>query len=63
MKKNVRRLPIVEFEQLTTTALLEEHERVFGPLTRQAKERMTRTASAAGFDRSWSWDRMDGLAA
>jgi len=24
---------------------------------------MTRTASAAGFDRSWSWDRMDGLAA
>jgi len=63
MKRNVRRLSIVDPEQLTTTDLLDEHERVFGPLTPQAKARMVRTASAAGFDRSWSWERMDGLAA
>jgi len=61
MKKTIRRRSITDPEQLTTNQLLAEHERVFGPLTPQAKERMERTAHAAGFDRSW--EGMDGLAA
>ena len=61
MKKKIRRLAIADPEELTTNELLAEHERVFGPLTSQAKQRMERTASAAGFDRSW--EGMDGLAA
>jgi len=61
MKKTIRRRTSSDPEQLTTNELLAEHERVFGPLTPQAKERMERTASAAGFDRSW--EGMDGLAA
>ncbi len=61
MKKKIRRLTIVDPERLTTNELLDQHERVFGPLAPQAKQRMERTARAAGFDRSW--EGMDGLAA
>jgi hypothetical protein len=61
MKKKIRRLTIADPEELTTNQLLAEHERMFGPLTPQAKQRMERTASTAGFDRSW--EGMDGLAA
>lgn len=64
MKKTVRRLSIVDPERLKTSELLAEHERVFGPLTPEAKQRMQRTARAAGFDRTWgAWKGMDGLAA
>jgi hypothetical protein len=59
--RKIRRLSSVDAERLTTPELLDEHERVFGPLAPEAKRRMERTASAAGFDRSW--EGMDGLAA
>jgi len=61
MKKKVGRLSIADPEKLTTDELLAEHERVFGPLTPQAKQRIARTADAAGVERSW--EGMDGLAA
>jgi len=47
-------------EQLSTRALLDEHERMFGPLTPQARRRLERAAEA---DVPRSWDGMDGLAA
>jgi len=59
--RNIRRLSIVDPERLTINELLDAHERVFAPLTPEAKRRMERAASAAGLDRSWQG--MDGLAA
>ena len=47
-------------EQLSTPALLDEHERVFGPLTPQARRRIERAAES---DVPRSWEGMDGLAA
>ena len=38
--KKIRRLHRVDPERLTTHQLLAEHERVFGPLSKQAKQRM-----------------------
>ena len=60
MKKN-RRLPGVDPERLTTHQLLAEHERVFGPLTKQAKQRLRRAAATPRPERAW--EGMDGLAA
>ena len=47
-------------EHLTIRKLIAEHERVFGPLTPQAKQRLQRAAEAARIAR---WEGMDGLAA
>lgn len=60
MKKN-RRLPGVDPERLTTHQLLAEHERVFGPLSKQAKERLRHAAKAPRPARAW--EGVDGLAA
>ena len=57
----IRRPSSVDPERLTTNELLDEHERVFGPLTPEARRHLERTATAAGFHRSW--EGMDGLAA
>ena len=59
--KKIRRVSSADPERLTTNELLDQHERVFGPLTPQARQRMVRTALAAGFDRSW--EGMERLAA
>jgi hypothetical protein len=60
-KKKVHRLTSEECERLTTHELLAAHERVFGPLSAQAKQRMAQRASCARPARTW--DGMDGLAA
>jgi len=54
--KKARRPTSENPERLTTQELLAMHERVFGPLSAEAKERMAHAAEA----RSWG---MDGLAA
>ena len=59
--KKTRRSPGDDPERLTMRELLAEHERVFGPLTAQAKRRLQRAADAPRVERSW--DGMDGLAA
>lgn len=59
--KKTRPLPSPDPEALTTRELLEAHERVFGPLTAQAKRRLQRAAEAPRVERSW--EGMDGLAA
>ena len=59
--KKIRRLPSVDPERLTTPQLLAEHERVFGPLSKQAKKRLQRAAKGPRPERAW--EGMDGLAA
>lgn len=41
------------FEALTTRQVLALHERLFGPLDRLAKRRLTERAQSHGWDRSW----------
>jgi hypothetical protein len=60
--KKVRRLPSAEPRDLTTGELLAAHERMFGPLTAQARARLERAADAAE-SRPPAWRGMDGLAA
>jgi hypothetical protein len=59
--KKTRPLSSPDPERLTTRQLLAEHERVFGPLTAQAKRRLQRAAEVSRVERRW--DGMDGLAA
>ena len=59
--KKTRALRSVDPERLTTHQLLTEHERVFGPLSKQARQRLERAANAPRPERSW--EGMDGLAA
>ena len=58
--KTIRRPTQTDPEHLTTHELIAEHERVFGPLAPQAKQRLQRAAEARGVAR---WEGMDGLAA
>jgi hypothetical protein len=58
--KKIPRVPNADPERLSIHELLAEHERVFGPLTPQAKQRLER---AAGGPRAERWEGMDGLAA
>ena len=58
MKKSHRPMQ-TDPEHLTIRKLIAEHERVFGPLTPQAKQRLQRAAEAARVAR---WEGMDGLA-
>ena len=57
--KTIRRPTPMDPEHLTTRELIAEHERVFGPLTPQAKQRLQRAAEA----HLARWEGMDGLAA
>ena len=58
--KKIRRPTHTDPVHLTTRELIAEHERVFGPLTPQAKQRLQRAADVANVAR---WEGMDGLAA
>ncbi|HET7344157.1 MAG TPA: hypothetical protein VFL90_22020 [Methylomirabilota bacterium] len=55
----VRRLP-TDPGKLTLGQLLAVHERMFGPLTPQARARLT--AAAAAEEAAPGWPGMDGLA-
>ena len=57
--KKPRRPVNTDPERLTTPELLAAHERLFGPLERQAKRRMQDTADSGPETRNG----MDGLAA
>lgn len=56
----IRSLP-TDPERLTTAQLLTLHERLFAPLSRQAKKRMLSAPAALREERGWRG--MDGLAA
>ena len=56
----IRRPTTAEPADLSTLELLAEHERVFGPLTPQAKRRLRRAAESLDVER---WETPDSLAA
>ena len=58
--KKLHRPATFEPAHLSIRELLAEHERVFGPLTPEAKRRLQRAADTARGER---WERPDSLAA
>ena len=58
--KKIPRPATADPTQLSTLELLAEHERVFGPLTPEAKRRLQRAADGELRER---WTRPDTLAA